>query len=526
MENYDFPEKKCRRGRAVHGRRGSAFDVIFLKSAFLVSVGIALGRLAGFLRDASLAARFGAHGAADVAVVLLLVPDSLLNLLVGGAMSAALIPEFARLGRGLRSRALLLQALCLSGGLALGLVMLLRLSAGPTLKALAPGLSPEMMAVARPLFRTALWAIPLTFLAGVTTAFLQSRHRFLVPSLGTLLFNAVLIAAIHSGPGRENPLAVLAGAVVLSCLVRLASQGVAIGPSALSPRFFRWRLFHGDLLRRYGQAVAAGSFVAVLPILARSAASLTTEGGLALFNYAAKLVELPLGVAVTVLSVAVFPVLSHAFARGTDTGPLLKSSFRWLFAVSLSVAVSLFVFRRLFAELTFGWGRMTPDAMNALTALFGLGLVSLPFQGLSSLQTAVFNAKRDTSAPFRVNAVGALAFFPLALLLVFPLRWGLAGVMAAQTVVFIGTSVGQAWLLARRHGISLGDFLPPGRVSGFLLMSAVIGVLAAVLRDRWILSALPRLALAVGTGAVLLLAGLWALGETAAWKPRWRGRAA
>jgi len=499
--------------------------MIFLRSAAWVSLGIALGRLTGFLRDASLAARFGAQGSADVAVVLLLVPDSLLNLLVGGAMSAALIPEFARLGRGLRSRAFLLQSLLLSGGVALGLVLLLWLFAGPALKAIAPGFSSETAALARPLFRTALWAIPLTFLAGVTTAFLQSRHRFLVPSLGTLMFNTVLIAALQAGPGRADPLVVLAGAVILACLIRLSSQGIAIGAMPVSSRFFHWRLFRGDLLRRYGQAVAAGSFVAVLPILARSAASLTAEGGLALFNYAAKLVELPLGVAITVLSVAIFPVLSHAFARGTDTGPLLKSSFRWVFAVSLAVTVSLFVFRHLFAELTFGWGRMTPDALNALASLFGVGLVSLPFQGLSSLQIAVFNAKRDTSAPFRVNAVGVLTFFPLALLLSFPLGGGLMGVMAAQTVVCVGTSVGQAWLLARRHGVVLWDVLPPRRAGGFLLAAAATGALAALIRDRWVLSILPRLVLAGGTGAVLLLTGLWTLGEGVAWKPRWGTRA-
>ncbi|MBK6880141.1 MAG: hypothetical protein IPH01_05060 [Elusimicrobia bacterium] len=500
--------------------------MIFLKSAMWVSLGIALGRLAGFVRDASLAARFGAQGPADIAVVLLLVPDSLLNLLVGGAMSAALIPEFARLGRGLRSRALLSQALLYSGGLALALVVLMFVFAGPVLSVLAPGFSTEARATTLPLFRTALWAIPLTFLAGVTTAFLQSRHRFLIPALGTLFFNLVLIAAIQAGSGHVNPLSILAAAVIAACLFRLGSQAVAIGPFAVAPRFFRWPLFHSDLLRRYGQAVAAGSFVALVPILARSAASLTAEGGMALFNYAAKLVELPLGVAITVLSVAVFPLLSHAFARGQETGPLLRSSFRWVLAVSVGLMVSLFVFRRLFAELAFGWGRMTSADLDRLSVLFGIGLLSLPFQGLAGMLMAVFNAKRDTAAPFRVNAVGALLFFPLALAFAFPLSGGVRGVMAAQVVVFMGTCALQSWLLARRHGIGLSSFLPPVRVAGFFFVSLLAGGGAAWLRDHWVLATVPRVTLAGGTGLVLLLAGLGMLGEGAGLLARWRARGA
>ncbi len=500
--------------------------MIFLKSALWVSLGIALGRLAGFVRDASLAARFGVQGPADIAVVLLLVPDSLLNLLVGGAMSAALIPEFARLGRGLRSRALLSQALLYSGGLALLLVVMMFVFAGPVLRALAPGFSMAARAATLPLFRTALWAIPLTFLTGVTTAYLQARHRFLVPALGTLLFNGVLIGALHLGAGRVNPLAVLAGAVIVACAVRWGSQAVAIGPFSPAPRFFRWPLFHRDLLRRYAQAVAAGGFVALMPILARAAASMTHEGGMALYNYAAKLVELPLGVAITVLSVAVFPLLSHAFARGQDTGPVLRASFRWVFSISIAVSVSLFVFRRLFAELAFGWGRMTAADVDALSALFGLGLVALPFQGLSSLLMAVFNAKRDTAAPFRANALGAILFIPLALLFSFPLHGGVRGVMAAQVVVFFGTCLLQGRYLARRHGLSVFDFLSLGRTAGLLLIGAGVGAGAAWARDHWVLAPVPRLALAGGAGLLVLLAGLWTLGEGAVISDRWRTRGA
>lgn len=494
------------------GFEGLSITMVFLRSAIWVSLGIALGRVAGFLRDAGLAAKFGVEGPADVAVVLLLVPDSLLNILVGGAMSAALIPEFARYGKGVRHRALLVQSFLFSGGGALVLVLGMWVFAGPVLGLLAPGFSDPMRALALPLFRGALWAIPLTFLTGVTTAYLQSNHRFLVPALGTLLFNAVLIAAIYGAGGGDAALVALDGAVIAACFVRLASQAGAIGRISVSLRFFRWRLFHRDLVKRYLQAVAAGSFVALMPVLARSAASLTAEGGMALFNYAAKLVELPLGVAVTVLSVAVFPVLSHAFARGVDTGPILRSSFRWVFSISVAVLGPLFLFRGLFAELTFGWGRMTPENLASLSALLGIGLWSLPFYGMSSLLMAVFNAKRDTATPLRVNALGAVLFFPLAFLFSTG-GGGVRGVMAAQTFVVGAVCGAQAWILFRRHGIALWDFLSPARVGAFLFLSMGFGAAVSLVRDHWVFLPASRVALAAGTGAALLVTGLWSLGE-------------
>ena len=59
--------------------------------------GILLGRIAGFVRESFIVAHFGASEQADYAVLILTIPDLLINMLVGGAMGAALIPEFKRL---------------------------------------------------------------------------------------------------------------------------------------------------------------------------------------------------------------------------------------------------------------------------------------------------------------------------------------------------------------------------------------------------------------------------------------------
>jgi hypothetical protein len=101
--------------------------------------------------------------------------------------------------------------------------------------------------------------------------------------------------------------------------------------------------------------------------------------------------------------------------------------------------------------------------------------------------------------------------------------------MAAQVVVFMGTCALQSWLLARRHGIGLSSFLPPVRVAGFFFVSLLAGGGAAWLRDHWVLATGSRgWRLAGRSGLlVLLLAGLWTLGEGAVISSaRWRARGA
>ena len=63
-------------------------------SGAVVSFGILLGRVTGFLREIGIASVFGISTEADITILMLTIPDVLVNLLVAGGLSAALIPEF------------------------------------------------------------------------------------------------------------------------------------------------------------------------------------------------------------------------------------------------------------------------------------------------------------------------------------------------------------------------------------------------------------------------------------------------
>ncbi len=58
--------------------------------------GILLGRIIGYGRELSISSTFGLSGMGDVVQAGLTIPDFMFNLLVGGAVGGALIPEFTR----------------------------------------------------------------------------------------------------------------------------------------------------------------------------------------------------------------------------------------------------------------------------------------------------------------------------------------------------------------------------------------------------------------------------------------------
>ncbi len=54
---------------------------------------------------------------------------------------------------------------------------------------------------------------------------------------------------------------------------------------------------------------------------------------------------------------------------------------------------------------------MNQDDLNRVDSLISIGLIALPFQGLASFLTVVFNSKKDTLTPLIINLLGLLSFF-------------------------------------------------------------------------------------------------------------------
>ena len=143
-------------------------------------LGLALmgGRLAGFGREVLIASSFGLSAEADIAIILLSIPDLLVNLLLSGGLSVALVPAL-RSADSDKAAALFIQASIVVGG---GFAVLAAIFAvAPTvwLYLLAPGLLSPLRWLDSWMIYAIAAAIPLTALSGVSSAALNSKDRFL-----------------------------------------------------------------------------------------------------------------------------------------------------------------------------------------------------------------------------------------------------------------------------------------------------------------------------------------------------------
>lgn len=477
-----------------------------VSAGLLVSGGILLGRLAGFLREVAVASQFGVSRDADVILFSLTLPDFLISILMGGALAAALIPEFKRSSPETADQLFLQSSLLVGAGFCL-LVAALIWNAEPLVRLFAPGFDSASVQASGSLLHIILWVMPLTALAGVTMSYLQSRGHFAVPALGTFIFNTTLVVALFFFVAGAGDFKVLGWAVLIggllrwgSQLLRMASQGMRWIPSG------SWLISKG-LRVRYLQALAAGSLILLLPVIARALSSLAGPGGFASINYAIKLIELPMGVCLGVLATVLFPKLAECFAqdRPEEGEQLAADGILWVFIIAYSVVLVFVCFGQPLTRLAFQWGAMPAEGIHVIALLVAVGITALPAQGMLLLMTALANAKRDTKLPFYCSLVGVIVFVPLAWFLFH--RNGLPGIMMALVAVYWLMVVVQILLIHQRHGLSLitrSTLLEMTKIliTGFLLLLPFIWIVRTYQVPLW-----GSLALAVGAGLLILAGG-------------------
>lgn len=463
-------------------------------------------RLLGLLRESAQAAAFGTSGAADAAVLMLSLPDWITGLVAAGALSYVLLPLWARqsaAAQRLSERAVARALLVLGAGLALGLW----LGREPLLAVLASGLGTATREAGAQALRYAAVALPLALLAALWATRAQHAQDFTGLYGANLVVNGVLVAAlllIATLHPSALGLDVLGLSLLLAMAVRLlwlrwrrrarfnplpAHDGS--GASAAVPGAAVW----------LWAALAAGLPLA-LPFAARSFASGAGEGALATFNYAWKLVELPLVLAVQLAATLSFPRIAAAYAQAEAGAPAPRAQARATVRAAIALAwtlasmaaAGLLVGAQALALVLFGWGRMAPEALAPLAQWARIGAWCLLPQALIAV------ALTALASQARLRAAAAVWALALVVLLLGGLV--LPGAGAVQMGVLVAVFSAVALGLVAALGMDARPVLPL-RLMGFT--GAALGVLA------WATGAHGPLALAEAE-----LLAVWAAGDGAA----------
>lgn len=446
-----------------------------LRAGLTIAVFVLLGRITGFGREWLLAVQSGASGVTDVAIVLLTFPDMMVNVLLGGGLTAALIPAFKRLAPG-EASALYLQSSGLIAAVFIVLALLITLAASTVLRIMAPGMPDGQVLSHVNEMRLVSWAIPLTALSGVMVAYLNAHERFAYGAAGTLVFNFCVMSALLWGGPSAVAVSIAVGALA-GAILRLIMQAADARHVWSKPMFSR-HLLDGALMRQYLASFSFVTILVLLPPIARAIASYGDPGALALFNFAHKLVELPLGVALSSIAVVLLPRLAAGFS-GQDRGVAeanLAAGIRATLLISLGIAIPAIIFPELVVRLAFFKASFSPGQVTQLAGLAAMGFLALPCQGLLAIYGSAFAADRQV-APL----IMAAAVMPLILLAVAPpaeSHFGVGGVMAAYVLTYFVGAILLTWQVVRHFGRGVvKDALRDA--PGGLLLPALLAVLVA-----------------------------------------------
>lgn len=428
-------------------------------------------RVLGLAREQVVAALFGTSVAASTFSAASRVPTMVYDLLIGGALSSALVPVFAEVAA--RQEAATARGevprpeddLGTVAGAVLGVALavlvpvaaLLMVLAEPLMDVLGAGFAPEDRATATLLVRLAMPVIVLTGVAAVFQAILLARREMTRPAIAPATYNlGIIVGALALTPWLG------VASLVVGMLAGAAAQVWVQRPGATTG--LRLRVFTpGDrfgalrhpavrrILRLYGP-VAGGLLISAAGIaLDTRLASQTGEGSLAAMRYATTVVQLPLGLVASALSGAVLPVLARYGRSGIRDAGFQDTLAGALAAAILMVAplmVGAIVLRDPIVRLLFARGAFD-EAGVALTTMALLWYApQLPFVAIDQLLIAAFYAVQDTRVPVLAGVAGAVTFAAVAV--VASPTMGMAGLVGANTVQHAAHATILAVILVRR----------------------------------------------------------------------------
>lgn len=369
---------------------------MFLKAGVLSLALLLASRLLGLVRESAQAAAFGASGMGDVAVLMLTLPDWVAGVVASGALAYVLLPawsheEGARIAASQRRVARWL----LAGGVLLALLLVL--GQQPLARWLAAGVPAALRPAAATSLAWSAAAVPLALLAALWVTRLQHERDFTGMYAANLVVNGILIATL---------LVLVATHVPATTAVLLLGIGLLLAMAArLGWLHWRQRPFPGAAVpvdvtlpaaAVWLWAAAAAGLPLALPFAARSLASQQAPGALATFNYAWKLVELPLVLAIQLVGTLALGPIARALRAGVpaDSAATMRRGFALAWTLACAAAAGLLVAAPAVTQLLFGWGRMTPQALAEIAQWGRIGAWSLPSQALITIALAALAAQQ------------------------------------------------------------------------------------------------------------------------------------
>jgi putative peptidoglycan lipid II flippase len=485
------------------------------RSAGILGLGNVASRVVGLARESVISFYFGSSGELSAFNLASRVPAMLYDLLVGGMLSAALVPVFSDYARPGRREDLVKVASAMLSLIAVvmgAIVILLELFAAPIANILGDFEDPALQLVLQRCLRLIAPSVLLFGLSGGVTGLLYALRRFSITALSGAVFNLGIVLAAPLLANRIGvyalPIGVAAGSLMQLAVMSPGLRGLGLRPS------LAWNHPGVRRILRLYVPIALGLIVTQIQIIVDGRwASATGASSVSWMRYATTLIQMPLGLVPVAISLAALPSLAQ---RAADSDweafrSLFARGLRMLIVLLLPATAGLFVLAMPVISLLFQHGSFTSADTDMTATALRLYLIGLPFAGVDFLLNYTFYARQDTRTPAIVGVIAVGFYFVAAWTL--KERMGYLGLVLADSIKQAGHATIMTGLLMGTVGRPerQGILRTAARASGAsLVMGIVVGVAALVLARVLPSGLVSQLALVlipatIGAGLYLLL---------------------
>lgn len=431
-----------------------------VRANLVVATGTTLSRLTGLLRVMVFGYVIGRTALADAYLIGNETPNIVYELLLGGVLSATLVPMFTSfvedddVDRGREATNVVITVTLV----ALAVLTLVAFLAAPLIFGLYTistegGVDPDVFReVGTLLTRVFLVQIFFYGATGLANAYLNAQRRFFAAAWSPILANVIVIASLLSLPDGTWQLddvitdGRLRWTLGLGTTAGIATMAIVLVPAVRNAGLtFRPTLKFGHpAVRRLlkmsmwtlGYVAANQVVIVVIRNLSRPGSGDSTA-----YFQAFTFFVLPHGLLAMSIATTFVPEMARAAGRRDRAAFNARTSLgvRMIALLTVPAGVALFVLRRPLIGLLLEHGEYTAaDALATSRALAGF---ALGLAGFSVYLFALrgFYAHQDTRTPFVVN-VGQ-CILNVALALVFVGEWGVLGLGVAFALSYVVCAV-------------------------------------------------------------------------------------
>ncbi len=452
-------------------------------AAAIVMFSIIFSRLTGFLREMLVTNLIGLNKVGDAYNLAFRVTGLMYDLLVGGAISAALIPILSgyivkkdeengwkAVGTFINVAMVAMVCVCFAG-----------VFFAPQLVSIMSQNSDNVdMPLAVELTRILFPSVAFLMMAGLSTGVLNSYQRFAAAAYGPTLYNLGSALSILIFAKSKWGVKGIAFGVMTSAFVYFIFQfSFAYRNFKLyRPKFY---LRHEGFRRLFKLAIPSLMSSAVVQINAIITSSFAVQfppGSLTALNTADRTWQMPYGVFAQGMGIAMLPSLSSYFAVGKveEYKDTLMKGIKTVLLMTAPAGVGFIVLRepvmRTIFKITSEFNEDTVRLTGSILMFFSIALIS---QSIVTILNRAFYANNDTKTPLFIGISTIILNLILSALFMRYTSLGVSGMALSYSTVSVVNAVLLLTILnVRMKGIHLG------KLFGFLIKiipaSVIMGI--------------------------------------------------